>query len=68
MSRRPRILTPSIRPFGPTQDRRWISRKPREPGIRVCFYGRGEIDSAPSSCCGLREKTPLNFLQRVVDK
>jgi len=29
MSRRPRILTPSIRPFGPTQDRQWISKKPR---------------------------------------
>lgn len=42
-----------------------------EPGIRVaegclvisgiCFYGRGEIDSAPRSCCGLREKTPPIF-------
>jgi hypothetical protein len=29
MSRCLRILTPSIRPFGPTQDRRWISNKPR---------------------------------------
>ena len=29
MSRCLRILTPSIRPFGPTQDRRWISKKPR---------------------------------------
>ena len=34
----------------------------------ICFYGRGEIDSAPRSCCGFREKTPLNFLQRVVEK
>jgi hypothetical protein len=29
MSRGPQILTPSIRPFGPTQDRRGISKKPR---------------------------------------
>ena len=34
----------------------------------ICLYGRGEIDCAPRSCCGLREKTPLNFLQRVVEK
>ena len=27
-----------------------------------------QVDSAPRSCCGLREKTPLNFLQRVVEK
>ncbi len=67
---RPRILCPSIRPFGPTQARRWISRKPRaspvsalpnylminEPGIR--FYSRGEIDNARRSCCWLREMTP----------
>jgi len=49
------------------------------PGIRVAEYCLvidqwhlllwcGEIDSAPRSCCGLREKTPLNFLQRVVEK
>ena len=41
-----------------------------EPGIRVAeycvmlnqwqlFYGRGERDSVPRPCCGLREKTPL---------
>jgi hypothetical protein len=35
MSRRPRILTPSIRPCGPTQDRRWISKKPRA-SLRLC--------------------------------
>ncbi len=29
ISPRPRILTPSIRPCGPTQDRLWISKKPR---------------------------------------
>jgi len=29
MLRRLRIRTPSIRPCGPTQDRRWISKKPR---------------------------------------
>ncbi len=69
---RPRILCPSIRPFGPTQARRWISRKPRaspvsalpnylminEPGIR--FYSRGEIESAPRSCGRVRGKLPLN--------
>ena len=43
-----------------------------KPGIRVAeyclvinqwhlLYGRGEIDSAPRSCRGLREKTRLNF-------
>ena len=25
------------------------------------LHGRGEIDSAPRSCCGLREKTPDPF-------
>ena len=43
-----------------------------EPGIRVAEYCLvinqrhlllwcGQIDSAPRSCCGLREKTRLNF-------
>ncbi len=32
------------------------------------LHGRGEIDSTPRSCCRLRGKTPLNFLQRVVEK
>ncbi len=31
----------------------------RKPGIRI--YSRGEIESAPRSCGGLREKTPDPF-------
>ena len=50
-----------------------------EPGIRVAEYclvvnqwslllwTLGD-DTAPRSCRGLREKTPSNFLQRVVEK
>jgi len=30
----------------------------------ICFYRRGEIDSARGSCRGLREKTPLNFRRK----
>jgi len=32
--------------------------------VKFYFYGRGEIDPAPRSSCGLREKTPLNFPQK----
>ncbi len=62
--------------WGPTQDRRWISKKPRAslesalPNIvwrsirGIYFYGRGKIACAPRSCCGLGEKTPLNFPEK----
>jgi hypothetical protein len=102
MSRRPRILTPSIRPCGPTQDKPFdtalraysgqavdLQEATSEPSIRVAGYclvinqwhlaswprgdlsacppacpGAGrhrQVDSARMSCCGLREKTALNF-------
>ena len=35
-------------------------------GVRI--YGRGMIDSAPRSCCGLHKKTPLNFLLTAMEE
>ncbi len=40
MSGRPRILAPSIRPFGSTQDRRWISKKARASPASASNYER----------------------------
>ena len=40
MSGRPRILAPSIRPFGSTQDRRWISKKARASPASAFSYER----------------------------
>ncbi len=40
MSGRPRILAPSIRPFGSTQDRRWISKKARASRASAFSYER----------------------------
>jgi len=40
MSPRARILAPSIRSFGPTQDRRWISKKPRASLASFMVAGR----------------------------
>ena len=51
-----------------------MSKKPRASlpcGVAVHtpqgFYGRAEIESAPRSCCGLREKTadPFKILLRA---
>ena len=47
------------------------AQHPRRPVLSggqingVCFYGRGKIDSAPRSCRGLREKTPLDAFRII---